>query len=378
MKPFDFLTPTRISFGPGTFSRVGEVSDRLGRQGLLLVDPWLARNTSRVAQLRGAVEQLGGGLSVFSQVSPNPKSSEVDAAAEQFRAGRCTHVIGLGGGSVLDAAKAVAVCARLERKCVDLLDRTVAAGQAFATLLIPTTAGTGSELSKGAIISFPDRQIKTGLRGDGLFATCALVDPELCLTLPPRVTALTGFDVFTHAVETYLSRKSSPLTDLFALESMTIVARCLPRLLREPGDLELRSRLSFASMLMGINLANSSTCLPHRLQYPIGARTDTAHAAGLAALYPTWFRGMVHAAPEKAVAIVRILDPSAAGNLGTEPMIAILRGFLDTLQVGTSLSALGVQASDIPAFLDQLSGDLGADPGDTSREHLSRIYHASL
>jgi len=378
MKPFDFLTPTRICFGPGMFSRVGEFSDRLGRQALLLVDPWLAQHTSRVAELREAVGKLGGGLSVFSRVSPNPKSSEVDAAAEQFRAGRCTHVIGLGGGSVLDAAKAAAVCARLEKKCAELLDRPIAAGEAFATLLIPTTAGTGSELSKGAIVSFPDRQVKTGLRGDGLFATCALVDPELCLTLPPRVTALTGFDVFTHAVETYLSRKSSPLTDLFAIESMTIVAQCLPRLLREPGDLELRSRLSFASMLMGINLANSSTCLPHRLQYPIGARTDTAHAAGLAALYPAWFMGVAHAAPQKAAAIVRILQPAAAGDLGAEPMAAILRGFLDSLQVTTSLGALGIQARDIPAFLDQLSGDLSADPGDTSREHLSRIYHASL
>jgi alcohol dehydrogenase class IV len=378
MKPFDFLTPTRICFGPGTFSRAAVLSDRLGRRGLLLADPWLAQNTSRVAELQEAVEKLGGGLSIFSRVSPNPKSSEIDAAADQFRAGQCTHVIGLGGGSVLDAAKAVAACARLERKCAELLDRPIAAGQAFATLLIPTTAGTGSELSKGAIVSFPDRQIKTGLRGDGLFATCALVDPELCLTLPLRVTALTGFDVFTHAVETYLSRKSSPLTDLFAVESMTIVAQCLPRLLGEPGNLELRSRLSFASMLMGINLANSSTCLPHRLQYPIGARTDTAHAAGLAALYPAWFKGMTYAAAGKAAAIMRILQPAAAGDLGAEPMVAILRGFMDALQVGTSLSALGVKAGDIPAFLDQLSGDLSADPGDTSREHLSRIYHASL
>jgi alcohol dehydrogenase class IV len=378
MKAFDFLSPTRIHFGPGTFARAAEIAHRLGPRALLLVDPWLARNTSRVAELQAAVAKLGGQLSVCSNLSQNPRSAEVDAAARQFQTEGCTHVIGLGGGSALDAAKAVAACSRLNRPCAELLNQTIAPGQTHPTLLIPTTAGTGSELSKGAIVSFPERQIKIGLRGEGLFATAAIVDPELCLTLPRGVTALTGFDVFTHAVETYLSRKASPLTDLLALESMTTVVQCLPRLLVEPANLELRSRLSFASMLMGINLANSSTCLPHRLQYPVGARTDTPHAAGLAALYPGWFAGVAQASPERAATVVRVLQPSVSGTLGQEQMVAILRRFLDTLQVTTSLGALGVKAEDVPAFLDQLGGDLSADPGDTSREHLQHLYHASL
>ena len=155
-------------------------------------------------------------------------------------------------------------------------------------IAIPTTAGTGSELSKAAIITDDVRRIKSGIRGAGLYPKVAIVDSIFTESVPYHITMETGFDVIAHAMESYISNAASPFTRMQSEYAAAIAGKMLPRLASDMQDTEARKYMSYASMIMGINLGNASTGLPHRLQYPLGAMTDTSHGAGLSALYTAW------------------------------------------------------------------------------------------
>lgn len=374
---FRFLAPTQILFGAGTLDQIGALVP--GKRALIVCGKGSAIRFGYVNRIATSLERAGKESVLFSGVSPNPRVTEVNTAAELGRAEGVETVIGVGGGSALDAAKAVAVAIKAA-KPIDDFFRGEPAVSRIPLLLVPTTAGTGSETSKGAILTDETLGIKNGVRGDGLFADTALVDPTLMLTLPPQITAETGFDIFTHAVETYLSKSSQPLTELLSFEAIRIVARDLKRAVQDGANLEARTNLAYASVLMGINLGNSSTCLPHRMQYPVGALTDTSHPAGLAAIYRAWLRHGFKAAPDQWKRTGTALSDRACGSL--DDVYSAYERFLSEIGMdGVTLRSLGVQEGDIPALIGKVSGNLSADPqivAGHEEETIRQIYSDSL
>jgi len=209
----------------------------------------------------------------------------------------------------------------------------------------------------------------------------AIVDPNCTLGLPVPLTMRTGFDVLTHATESFLSRKRSEYTTMLSRQAMTTVFEYLPTLQTEPTQLEARTKLAFASMLAGINLALSSTCLPHRLQYPLGALTDTPHAEGLAALYPAWLKSTLPHARAELAEGARWLGLGT--NESDEEALATafverLLGFISEIGMERRLSDFGVDETMAAGMVEQVTGNLAADPGDTSPEALRRIYVSSV
>ena len=243
-------------------------------------------------------------------------------------------------------------------------------------MAIPTTAGTGSELSKAAIITDEEQGKKGGIRGAALYPSAAIVDSAFTETIPFRVTMDTGFDVLAHAIETYISKAATPFTEMLSEQAIKIVGEYLPRLAGNLDDAEARKKMSFASMIMGINLGNASTCLPHRMQYPVGAHTDTSHGAGLAVMYPTWIKYEYEYSREKTEHIFHLLlnESCCSGERAFE----LMSGFLDKLQIYQPLRELGITQEMTAAMAAEVTGNIHNDPAADEHDIIRKIYRGSL
>lgn len=367
---FSFSGPTRIVFGDGVIGEAGKLvsfSDNI----LIVAGKSSAARTGHLDKLLAALGEKR--TSVFTGISPNPRISEINAAAAQGLSAGAAAVIGIGGGSALDAAKAVAAAMAGADLAALLRNDQPAPDNTLPIVCIPTTAGTGTETSQAAILSDEARGIKQGLRGAALIPRIAIVDPELLATLPRAVAAETGFDVLTHALETWVSRRHSALTVLYSRHALSTVFTQLPLFLDDPDHCASRREMALASLLMGWNLANSTTALPHRMQYPVGARTDTSHPAGLAALYPAWSLRAALAAPEPFEFMASLAGESKA-RAGRDHLLH----FMQSIGVVRRLRDFGLTPEDCPSLAASVSGNLTTDPCDSSLRSLQEIYEASV
>ena len=370
MAPFTYYGPTRVVFGDGMIEEAGKHLP-FSENVLVVAGRNSAARTGHLDKLLAAL--TGKKVCVFTGVSPNPRLSEINAAAAQGLGAGATAVIGLGGGSALDAAKAIAAAMAGADIAALLREDKPAPDDTLPIVCIPTTAGTGSETSQAAIVSDEARGVKQGLRGASLIPRVAIVDPDLLATLPDPVAAETGFDVLTHALETWVSRRHSALTAVYSRHAIAAVFKHLPLFLDDRDRRESRRELALASLMMGWNLANSTTALPHRMQYPVGARTDTSHPAGLAALYPAWSRRAALAAPEPFEFIASLAGGSKAMD-GRDHLMQ----FMQSTGLVRRLRDFGLVREDCPGLAAAVQGNLSTDPCDTSLRSLQEIYEASI
>jgi alcohol dehydrogenase class IV len=283
MQRFEFATAQRIVFGCGAVAEAGALAKPLGRRCLLLT----GRTGARAAGLRAALDREGLAPEVFA-VPGEPSTGLVSAALARGRAAGCDVVIGCGGGSVLDAAKAVAALLANGGEILDYLE-VVGRGLPLVRpsvpfVAIPTTAGTGTEVTRNAVLTVPECRVKASLRGSGMLPHVALVDPELTLTLPPAVTAATGMDALTQLLEPFVSPRASPMTDCFCREGLRLVGQSLRRAWENGADLARRTEMSLASLLGGLALSNAGLGAVHGLAAPIGGACEAPHGAVCAAL----------------------------------------------------------------------------------------------
>ncbi|NDL67872.1 iron-containing alcohol dehydrogenase [Anaerotalea alkaliphila] len=380
MEKFNLSIPTRIHFGRGILEEALQAEAAILRGNLLVVTGRRAmREGGHLDRLEGLLRKNGGVQSVrfFQGVSPNPKVEEVDEAIRLGLETGADAVIGLGGGSALDAAKAVAAGIRAGEGIGPYLLEGKPLPEAVLPLVaIPTTAGTGSELSMGAILSAPSQGFKGGIRGPQLLPVAAIVDPAFTDDLPVGTTRETGFDIFTHGVETYLSTRANAFTRMLSREALGIVSLHLPALVRKPRDSQARDRMSYASMLMGVNLAGAGTCLPHRLQYPVGALTDTSHPRGLAALYPAWVHHGYASSPEAWDTLASLLDRRP--RAGREEVEGSVCNFLEAVGMATTLEALGIREGQLETLCAGVTGNIAQDPAGKEPDIVRRIYGRAL
>lgn len=380
MLPYRLNIPTRIYFGRDILEKSLEAEAGLLSRNVLVVTT--GRSLVRLGHLdalRKALESVcpSGSISVFDGISANPLVSEVDEAVACGRRNKASVVIGFGGGSAIDAAKAVAAGIGTGVPCRELFDNDAEPGLGtLPVLAIPTTAGTGSELSRAAILSDDRRKIKKGLRGNRLYPAAAIVDSLFTETVPFRTTMETGFDVLAHAMETYFSKQASPYTRMLSEQAVRIVGKNLPLLASGLNNSSARQEMSYASMIMGINLGNASTCLPHRMQYPLGAHTGTSHGAGLAALYPAWLHyELVVSLP----GLTHLLDLlGCPARSGCDGIVPAFTSFLQSLGLPVSLRELGVKMDLLDVFAEEVSGNIQNDPVATGKDIIREIYHKAF
>lgn len=314
---------------------------------------------------------------IYDNISGNPKLSQVKEAVQIGKQSDVKIVIGFGGGSAIDAAKAVAVGIGTKNNIEDYLFKgRVPEKQTLPIIAIPTTSGTGSELSKGAIITSDKEKIKTGIRGENIIPQIAIVDALYTLTVPVKISMETGFDVLAHAIESYVSVKSNIFSEMLSEKAIKIVGKYLSIIKENPDNIYARKQLSYASMIMGINLANVGTCLPHRMQYPIGGITDTSHAAGLAALYPSWVYHEYSVNDEKINNIFEYMGLKSVRS--AEEAKKQIKDYLQSIDLNYNLTQMKINHSDVEMLCDKVTGNIKNDKLADIQNIVNTIFSESI
>jgi alcohol dehydrogenase class IV len=347
---------TNLEFGIGALENLPKLSSRFGSDFLLV-------STSKSLQRIGITENIIKGFEnrqqnviLSTDISSDPKSHEINTIMPSLKERKIDAVIGLGGGSSIDTAKAISVL--LGENAHDIEDYMGTGKNPSKTLpiiAVPTTSGTGSEVSAGAIITRNKDDLKMGIRGDVLIPKLALLDPALTLTCPKTLTRDAGFDIFSHAFESYISKNSNPVSEEISKNVLDIVVHNLPKVLENPKDISLRSKLMFASLMAGINLLNVGTCLPHRIQYTFGVPTKTTHGQGLAVIYRSWLKYLENV--EKVDELSKIFKCKKI----TKDVLMSIQDFLSELGFPQGFA----DTSDFPhidIFIKRLHGKLENDP----------------
>lgn len=273
----DFSTSRRIIFGPGKLNQLQELLNGLDIKYALFVQK---KGLQAVDEIHTALDDMKI-ESLDCETSGEPDINRIDQIAREARQHNCDCVIGLGGGSVLDTGKAVSAMATNPGKLLDYLE-VVGKGNpltkpALPYLAIPTTAGTGSEVTKNAVISVPEKNVKVSMRDNSLLPLIALVDPQLTYQLPKDITAFTGMDALTQVIEPYLSKASNSMVDLFCSDAIPRAGQFLLRAYQNGEDKEARDNMSWVSLMGGLSLANAKLGAVHGLAGPIGGMFSISH-----------------------------------------------------------------------------------------------------
>lgn len=289
MPPFDFFTAPRITFGRGAFARLPELVAGLGSSALVV------HNAGERGD-GGAIDRLADALAAakvrttFIRQRGEPKVEDVDAGLAAARGNDCDVVIGFGGGSAIDAAKAVAGLMTNGGAALDYME-VVGRGQKIARpaapwVAVPTTAGTGAEVTRNAVIGYPPEHFKASIRSELLLPRVALIDPELGVAVRPEVTARSGMDALCQCIESYTSTGANPITDGLALQGIALAARSLRRACADGADLDARTDMAMAALLSGITLTNAGLGAVHGFAAPLGANFPVPHGNVCAVLLP--------------------------------------------------------------------------------------------
>jgi alcohol dehydrogenase class IV len=359
MKSFNYYQPTEIRFGRGRLSEVGEVTARYGGRCLLVTVPEEVEALVPMFE-RAKRHLMEAGLEVehFAGVISNPTTESVTEGAEIAKDFGADVVVGLGGGSSMDTAKAIAVEATHPGTVWDYLwfRDTQPAEKTLPIIAVTTTSGTGSQFTQVAVVTNTAEKTKSAIFNNRIYPRVGIVDPELMVTVPTHVTASTGFDVFCHAFESYLHTSASPYTDLLALEAIRLVAEYLPMAVEEGSNPEARKAMAWADSLAGLCIANAGVTLPHGIGMTIGGyRPQVMHGEALAVTYPEFTRFTYPYAVDKFATMGRIFDSdleSEPNAVAAERSCEVLDKFLKKIGMWLSLESLGVTEEEVVLIAD--------------------------
>jgi alcohol dehydrogenase class IV len=310
---YNLFVAGRVSFGPGVSGKVGELAKSLGADRAVLVTDESMERLGISDRIAGIMEKEGIETCIFAGVEPEPSVETTDAVAMLAREHDCQLVVGLGGGSCMDVAKAVSVLITNEGSASLYQGLGLVKNPGVPKIMIPTTSGTGSEVTFTAVLIRKSDGFKGGINDEKLYPDYSLLDPELALTMPPKVTASTGMDALTHAIEAFTSKAASPMSDLFAREAIEKIGRWLRVATWNGSNIEARSEMMLASLYGGIALANAGVGACHSLAYPLGSLFGVGHGVANALLVPYVCRYNALAAPERYYEVASLLDYSPDG-----------------------------------------------------------------
>jgi alcohol dehydrogenase class IV len=369
MNSFGYFAPTEIVFGCGGINEIGSLAARFGKKAILVSGPKSSVLAPLYEKIRQALSAAGIDSVQFDGVIPNPTTNVVSAGADLAKQFKAEVVIGIGGGSSLDTAKAVAVEASHSGTAWDYLHYT--AGPTEKTLpiiAVGTTAGTGSQTTPCAVITNPAKRDKSAIWHKNIFPRVALVDPELTLSMPKSVSAQTGFDAFCHSFESYISVGTNPLVETMSLEAIRLIAENLPKVLANGNDIEARSQMAWADTLGGLCISSGGVTLPHGLGMQVGGFCPhVSHGQALAIIYPEFTRYTCLSAVKKFAAVGRILDPSLvkeSDGKAAEKSCEAIDAFLKKIGLWIGFKSLNVSKEEIRVIADhgQVLGDYKNNP----------------
>jgi alcohol dehydrogenase len=328
----------------------------------------------------------GLAVQVIDHTPPEPEVKDVEAVLAAAReGGGCDLVVGIGGGSAMDVAKIVAVLLKHAVSLRGLLDKRVALpGRGLPNIMVPTTSGTGSEATPNSIILVPEDELKVGIVSPLLMPDVVILDPLLTLTLPAHVTAATGMDALTHAIECYCSKKATPFSDLYGLEAIRLIAGSLRRAYVNGQDVEARADLLLGAFYGGVCIATSSTTAVHALAYPLGGKYRVPHGLSNAMLLPTVMAFNQVGNERRFAAMARAMGLNVDGCSDAEAgerFVAALRQLNADLGIPSDLKTVGVKPEDLDGLVDgaaKVTRLLDNNPRPITRADMRAIYEQLL
>lgn len=369
-RPLRIHQPRRVDFGIGTAAEVGGWARAEGFQRILVL-------TQRSMVERVPALALPGAVTVFDGVRPEPDTDNLALALAAARAASPDLVVGFGGGSVMDLAKLVTVL-RGSQELGEIIGPNKVIARQNALALVPTTAGTGSEAGIRALVTDAATGMKVAVESPHLLADVVALDPTLTMTLPPDITAATGLDAMAHCVEAFTNRKAHPLIDNYARLGIGLVARYLPRAVRDSGDAEARAALLLAAYYGGICLGPVNTAAGHALAYPLGTRLKLPHGLANAIIFPHVL------AFNQSVASAKTAEIASALGLRHDSEAALCADatrWCADLGVEMRLSRLGALAEHLPAWAAEAHAIrrlMDNNPRDMSVDQVKDIYRAAF
>jgi alcohol dehydrogenase len=383
-KAFSFTGARKIVFGCGSFSGlVGQVRDLRAKKPFIAIDGNLAKLGMR-DKIAEMFDREGMKAVLYDKVLPEPPLEQADEGVKLALKGKCDIVIGIGGGSAMDVAKAVAVVAAHGVQTKDFLGLNKVPGPGLPTIMVPTTAGTGSEVTFTAVFVRHDLQKKEGMNSVFMYPDLALLDPELTLSLPPQPTAASGMDALCHAIESYTSVIASPASEMFSLEAIGLIADNLRTCVHNGKDLEAREAQMLGSLYAGIGLANAGVGAAHSLSYPLGGKYGISHGVANTLMLPRIMEFNLPGAPEKFALVAEAMGENTEGlSVRDAAMLAVeaVDVLIEDCGIATGLEELGIPEEDFPEMARvamTVARPLENNPRKVTLEDAIAIYRTAL
>ncbi|MGR5286434.1 iron-containing alcohol dehydrogenase [Vibrio maritimus] len=379
------VLPKLLEVGEGATERAGDIAIQLGCRRVMIVSDPVMKTLGQVDLLKSVVNQAGVEADVFTDTVPEPTEASILPAVNKVIDGQYDGVIALGGGSVIDSAKAIALLAEHQGRIRDYSVPNIVTLPIMPLIAIPTTAGTGSEVTKVTIITDETNDEKLLCMGPGLIPSAAIIDFTLTMTAPERITADTGIDALTHAIEAYVSGKSGLFTDQQALLAMKLIAPNLREAVNNPDNKDAKEQMMLGATLAGIAFSNASVALVHGMSRPIGAHFHVPHGMSNAMLLPTVTEYSIPAAKTRYAECARamgVVDASTNDNDAVAALLLELKQINQDLSV-PSMSDFGIDKQVFWSNLDIMSeqalasGSPNNNPRIPNKEEVIELYKAA-
>ena len=374
---FKYFLPVNIEFGSGKVAKAGELTKPYGKKALIVTGHSSAKKSGLYDKVKDSLKSEGIDSVLFDKVAQNPLTTTAAEGAAFPKDNGCDVVVAIGGGSIMDCAKAIAFLAVNDGDVSDYIFGKKASDTALPIILIPTTCGTGSEGNGIAVLTNPDNGDKKSLRCNAIVAKVSIVDPECMMTMPKHVLASVGFDALCHNMESYTSKIAQPFTDALSLYAVDLIAHNLVDVYKGTGSKDSWEKITLASTIGGMVINTTGVTLAHGMEHPASGLKDVVHGKGLAALTPTIIEDSYQGAPEKFAKLAKLFGGEKAEDLAGK-----VRELLEDIELTCTLSDLGIEEKDIPWMAENCmkvsAHSIANNPVVFSQEEIAEIYKKAL
>ncbi len=381
MKPFQFSVPQDVIVGSGSAEKLGEAAKKLGGTHALIISGPHLTKMGHVKHCQGLLKAAGIASDAFTETEGNPSTETVAKAAEMYKSCGADFLVAFGGGSPMDVAKAVAVVAKFGGKITDYEGAGTVPGEPVPLIALPTTAGTGSEVTAAAVITDHSRNYKLTVFDAKLIPKAAILDPDFLTTAPAGIAAACGIDAMVHAIEAYISRAASPFSDAMAEKALELIGKNLRRYVANRTDLEAASGMLTGSLFAGIAFSWARLGDVHAMSHPVSAYFDVPHGVANAILLPTVmeFNALADDGKYENIYDYIALNPSSE-YFEPQDLVELLKELNESLGIPACLADVGVKADNFDAMADDAmkSGNIAVNPRTTTKKDILALYQKAL
>lgn len=381
MNIYSLVNANKVICGVDSIQRLSDEVKKYPIKDIAIITDNGIFNAGLIDKPKELLEKSGFKVHIISDTPPEPPLQKVNEIFHSARDKNSQMVIGIGGGSVMDTAKLVAMLLNNDVELKDIVDgKKVFTKRGVPTLMVPTTSGTGSEATPNAIVLIPERELKVGIIDEKMLPDCVILDPKMTIGLPPHITANTGIDALCHAVECYISKKSNPFSDLFALKAVELIGRSIRVAYKDGNNLQARENMLLGSYFAGVCIATSSTVAIHALSYPLGGKYHIPHGLSNAILLPDVMKFNLDVCEEKFSNLAKFIGLDVDGLSKEEAAKKLIEEFyalIRDLNIKCDLKSKGITEKTLEELADSaltVKRLLDNNPKIMSKEDIVSIY----